>query len=75
MCSSDLDNPLKAEEYYQKALEIDPNYSEAWLELGDLYYSKGESEKANTCWKKVLETALNEEIATMAKERIFWYEF
>lgn len=74
LAQRNLDNPFKAENYYQKGLEIYPNYSKAWLGLGDLYYSRGESEKSVEFWKKALETSIDETITTEAREKIFWQE-
>ena len=35
-----------AKKYLQKALEIHPNYKNAWLILGNVYYFSGDSQKA-----------------------------
>lgn len=41
-----LSNTFQAEEAYQKALEIKPNYVRAWSNLGLLYNQEGNFEDA-----------------------------
>ncbi|MDL2265821.1 tetratricopeptide repeat protein [Parabacteroides sp. OttesenSCG-928-G21] len=36
-----LNDVENAEKYFQKALEVDPNYTEALIDLGRVYYNKG----------------------------------
>jgi hypothetical protein len=45
----------EAIEEYQKALEIDPNFYQAWNKMGDAYNALGNSEKALECYEKSLE--------------------
>jgi len=44
-----------AKEEYQKALEIDPNFYQAWNKMGDAYNVLGNSEQALECYKRSLE--------------------
>ena len=44
-----------AEENYKKALERDPNFIDAWLELGDMYNATRQYEKAADCYEKAIE--------------------
>ena len=49
------DNYRKAATYFQKALEIDPTYSQAALYLGRTYNALFEEEKAETYFRKAIE--------------------
>ena len=40
---------------YEKVLEIEPNFLEAYNNLGVVYYKKGFPQKARQCWQKALE--------------------
>jgi 4-amino-4-deoxy-L-arabinose transferase-like glycosyltransferase/thioredoxin-like negative regulator of GroEL len=42
-----------AREYYH-ALKIDPEYAEAWNNLGRLYFEAGQLDQARVCWEKAL---------------------
>jgi len=69
-------NEEKSQEYYQKALEINPNYAYAMLRLGDIYQNKGDIAKAREFWQKALETgradtAMKQEI----EENLLWEKF
>jgi len=44
----------KAIEEYQKALEIDPNFYQAWNKMGDAYNALGNSEQALECYERSL---------------------
>ncbi|MEJ2109368.1 MAG: tetratricopeptide repeat protein [Acidobacteriota bacterium] len=46
----------KAEEYYNSALTIYPEYSEAWIELGWLYQHQKQYDIARLAYRKALET-------------------
>lgn len=39
-----------AETAYKKAIEIDPNYAKAWVDLGGLYWNRRNMEKAYEIW-------------------------
>ncbi len=47
----------KAKACYKKAISTDPNCVDAYLHLGDLYFSKKDYKRAITTWKKVAEVA------------------
>jgi len=40
---------------YLLALNIDPNYGEAWNNLGRLYFTAGQLDQAEICWTKAVE--------------------
>lgn len=44
-----------AEEHYQRSLELDPNYAQAWKNLGTLYLHRDEYEKGMECFDKALQ--------------------
>jgi Flp pilus assembly protein TadD len=46
-------NSKEAERHLEKALQIDPNYSDALNNLGTYYHRKGDNEKAISCFEKV----------------------
>lgn len=53
-----LDNPGKAMVFFRKAAEEDPDYSEAYNNLGYSYQKLGEFEKAITYYEKALSNPL-----------------
>ena len=40
---------------YEKAIEIDPNYGDAWYNKGELLKHKGLEDEATNCFDKVKE--------------------
>ncbi len=49
-----FDDPLKASEFFGKAVKVDPGYSEAYNNLGYSYEKLGEYEKAIPFYKKAI---------------------
>ncbi len=47
--SVDREQYEEAIQYYRKALELDPDYANAWNNLGFAYYKVGQPEKAQEC--------------------------
>lgn len=45
----------KSEQEYQKILETDPNSSEVYFFLGEIYSKKGEPERARAFWRRALQ--------------------
>ncbi|HPW59254.1 MAG TPA: tetratricopeptide repeat protein, partial [Candidatus Rifleibacterium sp.] len=43
----------KAIEYWEKAVEIEPNYAEAQYNLGVGYFKLKKLDKARECWERV----------------------
>jgi tetratricopeptide (TPR) repeat protein len=50
--SANFDRPEMAEAEYQKAVEMDPKFGWAWLELSRLTSRRGDRAKANDCLEK-----------------------
>ncbi|MDA7576443.1 tetratricopeptide repeat protein [Candidatus Pelagibacter sp.] len=48
-------NLQDAQNYYQKVLELDPNYVSALNNLGVIFQGLGENKKAKDCYEKVVE--------------------
>jgi len=46
----------KAIEYYKKAIELKPDYTEAYYNMGGAYYDKGNYDKTIECCKKAIES-------------------
>jgi tetratricopeptide (TPR) repeat protein len=44
----------EAIEYYDKAIELDPNNIGAWINKGEAYYDLGGHERALLCFDKAL---------------------
>jgi protein O-GlcNAc transferase len=53
----------KAEEYFKKAIEIDPFFADAYVRLGQLYKIKGDNVRYNEYLKKALEIDPQNELA------------
>ncbi|MCJ7804485.1 DUF2723 domain-containing protein [Patescibacteria group bacterium] len=69
-------NPKKAQDYYQKALEINPDYAYGWFKLGEIFQEQGQKEKAQEAWQKALATGhASKELTKMIKEKLLWEEF
>ena len=49
-----LGEKQKAKNFYEKAIQIDPNFEKAHNNLGILFYDVRETEKAINCFEKVL---------------------
>jgi len=49
------DDYPKAEECFQKALAMNPKYSEAWNSLGVIYIEQNDAKKAEMCYRKAVE--------------------
>lgn len=65
-----------AKEYYTSALEIDPNYSNAWVSLAKLKTHQNEFKKAIHFWEKAIQTNPKEEFyLEMAKVFFLNQEF
>jgi len=47
-------NLQDAQDYYQKVLELDPNYADAYNNLGVLYKELEEHQKAKDCYEKAI---------------------
>jgi len=48
-------NYLLAEKYFEKAIYINPKYSDAYFNLGKLYYSNEKYNEAIQAWQKILQ--------------------
>lgn len=46
---------VSARDQVKKALELDPNFAEAWLLLGNIYAALGDQPQAIECYKKQIE--------------------
>jgi hypothetical protein len=57
-------------EEYQKALEIDPNFYQAWNKMGEAYNALGNSEKALECYKRSLEIKSDQSIIREHSEKV-----
>lgn len=44
----------KAHDYYQKAVQINPNYDDAWSTLGSSYCKLGDYKKGKECYQKAI---------------------
>lgn len=53
-CYYMLNNYKEAFEYWEKAIEIDPENSSAYTNIGNLYYKNGEIDKAISFWLRAL---------------------
>lgn len=69
----------KAEELLSKAVKLEPKLVEAWNQLGEVYWKKGDIASAHTCFSGALTHVshlLYSWKTQMGKMRLFWfYEF
>ena len=54
-CYAQIGEPIMAIKQYEKAVEIDPNYSEAYSNLGNILKDLGKSEESELNSRKALE--------------------
>jgi len=54
-------------QYLSKSIELDPNYVDAYYQIGLANLNKGDMEKAKESFKKVIEIAPDSEKAALAK--------
>jgi tetratricopeptide (TPR) repeat protein len=57
-------------EEYQKALEIDPDFYQAWNKMGDAYNALGNSEQALECYKRSLEIKSDQPLISDQSEKV-----
>ena len=57
--SNELENFKKASIFYEKAIEINPNFSEAYNNLGIVFKRFGKVQKAISCYKKTIQLQTN----------------
>ena len=55
----DKGDPSRAKGFFQKAISIHKNCVDAYLHLGDLYFSGGDYKKAIETWKRVVKISPN----------------
>jgi serine/threonine protein kinase/Tfp pilus assembly protein PilF len=49
----------EAEQYYKRALELDPKFAMAWARLGVVYANSGATGQAEECYRKAFELSTN----------------
>ena len=54
------DHCPEAEQLLSKAVKLEPNLVNAWIELGECYWKRGEVETAKTCFEGALSHVSNE---------------
>ena len=53
------DHSLEAEQLLSKAVKLEPNLVDAWIELGECYWKRGDVETAKTCFEGALSHVSN----------------
>ena len=48
------DHSPEAEQLLSKAVKLEPNLVDAWIELGECYWKRGEVDTAKTCFEGAL---------------------
>merc|ERR1712241_88573 len=48
------DHSPEAEQLLSKAVKLEPNLVDAWIELGECYWKRGDVETAKTCFEGAL---------------------
>ena len=66
VCHEKLGATEKAEEFYQKAIELGPQYTEAWFNLGGLHWNSQNFEKASIIWKEAISKFPDTKLADQA---------
>ncbi len=66
VCHEKLGATEKAEEFYQKAIELDPQYTEAWFNLGGLHWNSQNFEKASIVWNEAISKFPDTKLADQA---------
>ena len=53
------DHSPEAEQLLSKAVKLEPNLVDAWIELGECYWKRGDVETAKTCFEGALSHVSN----------------
>ncbi len=68
--ASGTEDPDKAEPYYRRAVELEPSYTEAWIQLGELYSRQQRIDSAREAWTTVSEQIPSGERAWLGPLRL-----
>ncbi|MHA1650937.1 MAG: tetratricopeptide repeat protein, partial [Candidatus Helarchaeota archaeon] len=66
-----IGDSYKAIECYEKALEIDPDFTAAWTALGDVYYEIADFEKAIESYEHAIQIDPEFKIAWYGLEKVY----
>ena len=64
------DHSPEAEQLLSKAVKLEPNLVDAWIELGECYWKRGDVETAKTCFEGALSHVSSD---SFAKEYAYNY--
>jgi len=73
ICHEKMGNFMEATAAYEKAIELDPNYPEAWFNLGGLYWNQGNTKKAEATWKVAMDKFPNHELCSQVRNLLQIY--
>ena len=58
---------------YEKAIELNSNYPEAWFNLGGIYWNQGTAKKAKAIWKEAMDKFPGHELSNRVKDLLGIY--
>ena len=65
------DHSPEAEQLLSKAVKLEPNLVDAWIELGECYWKRGDVETAKTCFEGALSHVSNIDELELFKAKLF----
>jgi len=68
ICREKMGNIVEAETAYEKAIQLNPNYPEAWFNLGGLYWNQKVSQKAIATWKEAMDKFPGHELCKRVRD-------
>lgn len=68
-----MGNVMEATAAYERAIELDPNYPEAWFNLGGLYWNQGDTQKAEATWKVAMNKFPHHELCSQVRNLLQIY--
>ncbi len=68
ICHEKIGNIMEAIVAYEKAIELNPNYPEAWFNLGGLYWNQRATQKAMVIWKEAMGKFPEHELCERVKD-------
>ena len=66
------DHSPEAEQLLSKAVKLEPNLVDAWIELGECYWKRGDVETAKTCFEGALSHVSNIDELELFKAKLFY---
>jgi tetratricopeptide (TPR) repeat protein len=68
ICQEKMGKIVEATAAYEKAIQLDPNYAEAWFNLGGLHWNQEDIQKAIATWKEAMDRFPDHKLCKQVRE-------